>query len=94
MKKIDRKFEFVAINPCSGNHYTEEDAFVFCAKDRAAPAALKAYLSKCKALGCDKDQIKSVKLLIKRVKTYQKEVKAKAPDIDSLCESIRCLKEE
>lgn len=43
MTVIDRKFKIQAVNPVNGNAYTEADALLLCAKDKAVPAALRAY---------------------------------------------------
>lgn len=42
IKMIDRKFKFVAVNPCNNKVYTEENAIILCAKDQAVVAALIA----------------------------------------------------
>ncbi len=77
---IDRKFEFVAENPCNGKVYTEDDAFVFCAKDAAVPAALDAYIAKCKELGANPEHIESVKMLAHRVRDFQSDFGSRVPD--------------
>jgi len=79
--KIDLKFRFVATNPCkTGSVYTEDDAFVMCAKDKAAIPALEAYLKACVELGCDANHIAGVTALLRRVRDYQATVESKVPD--------------
>jgi hypothetical protein len=77
---IDYKFEIIAVNPINGNVYTEEDAFVFCAKDAAVPAALEAYIAKCEELGANKEHIQSVRMLADRVNVFQSEYESRVPD--------------
>ena len=91
MEKIDRKFIFEALNPCNGNVYTAQNAFVLCAKDKAVPAALRAYFEQCVRLGANAEHIESIRLLIGRVEKYQAEVESKLPDTTGLCEVTRCL---
>ena len=88
---IDRKFKVLAINPCNGNFYTEDTAFLFCAKDKGAIPALKAYIQACKDLGAEDLQIESATLLLDRVIKFQEDVESKVPDINSYCEATRCI---
>ena len=90
---IDRKFKFVAVNPCNQKVYTEENAIVFCAKDRALPAALNAYLTECRRLRCGESHIESVNLLLQRVHDYQRtgNGECKVPDTETDCEIDRCI---
>ncbi len=69
---IDRKFKIKAVNPCNGKEYTEENAVLLCAKDKAVIPALEAYLKACIQIDCHKEHIDSVVLLIQRVIDYQK----------------------
>ena len=71
---IDRKFIIAAQNPVNGKKYSQEDSLLLCAKDKAVPAALKAYQEKCIELKCGNAHIESVGLLIERVEQYQKDV--------------------
>lgn len=91
MEKIDRKFRFVAVNPCTGSVYTEDTAVVFCAKDACFIPALKAYVQACKEFGCDSSHIESVTLLLERVKDYQTTVSVRIPDTNTDCEIDRCI---
>jgi hypothetical protein len=77
---IDRKFVIEAKNPINGNSYTEKDALLLCAKDKAVPAALKAYQLECVRLGANSEHIESIGLLIERVESYQQNVGSKVPD--------------
>jgi len=61
---IDRKIKFVATNPCKGSVYTEENAIVFCAKDKAVPHMLDAYRDKCLELVCGPDHIASITFVV------------------------------
>ena len=78
---IDKKFKILAVNEITGSVHTEETALLLCAKDKAAPAALDAYLAKCIELGAGEDQINSVKALIQRVKDYQEKHNTKVADV-------------
>lgn len=78
--KIDRKFELLAVNPVTGKIYTEDNAMVFCAKDKAVPAALKAYRTECERIGANPEHILSVSLLIERVEQYQLVIESRVPD--------------
>ena len=92
MEVIDRKFKFIAFNPCKGTIYTEKNAVVFCAQDKAFLKALEEYYLECEKLGCGQDHLISVSLLLDRVERYQKEVKSKIPDTETTCEIDRCIK--
>jgi len=87
---IDRKFKILAINPCKGKHYTEENSMLFCAKDKALVPTLEAYHNECLKLGCGLEHLESVELLISRVKTFQKD-ECRTPDTDTDCEIDRCI---
>lgn len=91
MEIIDRKFKFVATNPCKGNVYTEENAMVFCAKDKAVLPMLFAYIEECKSLGCGKEHIESMELLRKRVNDFQGAIESRIPDTETDCEIDRCI---
>ena len=73
MKVIDRKFQIQAVNPVNGKRYTEVDALLLCAKDKAVPAALQAYKYKCLELGANPEHIKSIELLVERVLCFQED---------------------
>jgi len=88
---IDRKFKFVAVNPCNGKHYTQEDAVVFCAKDKALIPALERYAEECRVIGSNPEHIESVLLLVGRVKDYQAAFGARVPDTVGDCELARCI---
>lgn len=77
---IDRKFQFTATNPCNGKVYTEENAFVFCAKDAAVLPALDAYIRECKRIGANAEHVQSVKMLRSRVFDFQCNNGASVPD--------------
>lgn len=88
---IDRKFKFIAFDPCKGTIYTEENAIVFLAKDRAVLPMLFAYIEECKRLECGQDHIESVELLRKRVNNFQGSVGSRIPDTETDCEIDRCI---
>ena len=88
---VDRKFVFTAVNPCKGTVYTQENAVVFCAKDMALVPTLKAYKGECVRIGCHREHIDSINLLIDRVITFQKKVEFRKPDTDTDCEIDRCI---
>ncbi len=78
---IDYKFRFVAFNPGKpGSVYTEDDAFVMCAKDKAVIPALEAYIEACVRFDCDTIHIASVTALLSRVRDYQATIESKVPD--------------
>ena len=92
---IDRKFEFLAKNPCKGTYYDETNAIVFLAKDKAFLfGALPAYREKCIELGSNPEHIESIDLLIGRVADFQSYHESKVPDTETECEIRRCVKGE
>lgn len=92
---IDRKYQILAINPCSGNTHTQEDAVLFLAKDKAfLEGALPGYRQRCIELGANPAHIESIDLLIERVRVYQEGIESKVPDTDLPCEIRRCLEGE
>lgn len=91
METIDRKFVFLAVNPCNGHIYTEKNAVVFCAKDKALPTTLRKYREECNRLGCNPEHLESIDLLIEREDKYQAEVESRIPDTIGDCELGRCL---
>jgi hypothetical protein len=80
MEKIDRKFQILAVNPVNGKVYTDENALLLCAKDKAVPAALRAYKEECERIGANPEHVESVGLLLGRVEEYQAEVESRVPD--------------
>lgn len=88
---VDRKFIFLALNPFTNNCYSQKDAFIMCAKDRAVPAALKAYIEELEVLKADPNQIKSTELLLSRIIEYQKTHITKVPDIITVREVQACI---
>ena len=88
---IDRKFKILAINPCKGTIYTEENAILLCAKDMAVVPALEAYREACIDLDCGSEHIEAVDLLIERVEDFQLNVEARVPDTETPCEIDRCI---
>ena len=80
MEKIDRKFVIMAHNAVNGKPYSEFNSFLFCAKDEAVPAALKAYMKECARIGASPEHIESVRLLLGRVEQFQQEITSHIPD--------------
>ncbi len=80
MEPVDRKFKILAVNPCNGNIYTEDNAILFCAQDKAVPAMLRAYAKECKCFGVNDEHIESISLLHDRVQSFQANVTSKIPD--------------
>ena len=80
MEKIDRKFKILAVNSVNGKTYTDENALLLCAKDKAVPAALRAYKEECERIGANAEHVESIGLLIGRVEKYQAEIASKVPD--------------
>ena len=69
---IDRKFIITATSKKPGGKgYTEADCFVILARDPAALAAIDAYITECRKLGCDERQLESSLSLYSRVMAYQ-----------------------
>ncbi len=91
MEVVDRKFKFVAVNPCNGKVYTEENAVVFCAKDRALVAAIEAYISSAGFFGAADEHLESMGLLLGRVNEYQRTIECRVPDTETDCEIDRCI---
>ncbi|MCK5019397.1 MAG: hypothetical protein KAS32_20230 [Candidatus Peribacteraceae bacterium] len=90
MDVIDRKFKFVGVNPCKGKVYTEDNAMIFCAKDAALLPTLETYYYECKKLGCGKEHLESIDLLIARVTVFQGNER-RTPDTETDCEIDRCI---
>ena len=90
MKTIDRKFVFTAVNPVNRHIYSEKDAIVFCAKDMAVIPMLKAYRDECVALGCNREHIVSIDMLIGRVEEFQVNIEGRVPDTVGF-EIQRCI---
>ena len=90
MRKIDRKFKILAINPVSRKIYDESNSLLLCAKDKAVPAALKAYQEECVRIGAAPEHIESVRLLLERVQLFQAENECRIPDTVG-AEIPRCL---
>ena len=89
---IDRKYKISAVNPCSGNIHTENDAVLFLAKDQAFLNVLPKYLEESRKLGANPAHLESIQLLIERVTEYQMNNGSKVPDTDLPCEIDRCIK--
>jgi len=67
---IDKNFRFTTVDR-DGNVYTEENAFIICADDAAAIAALKEYKRACKTLGSNQAHLENISSMIERVIEYQ-----------------------
>jgi hypothetical protein len=84
---IDRKFTITATAVGSGKRYTEENAVLFLAKDRAFLLTLQDYIKHCRALGAAPEQIQAAQLLFERVRQYQATHETKVPDVDPVKEA-------
>lgn len=72
-ERIDRKFEFGAINPINGKTYSEKDGVVFLAKDNAVPATLRFYREECERQGAALGQLEAVDSLVERIDRFRLE---------------------
>lgn len=88
---IDRKFKILAVNPCTGKFYTEEDGFFICAHDATASRAIEAMIIEGEKIGAGEEHIESLRLLMQRVIDRNKESGKKVPDTDTDCEIRRCI---
>ena len=89
---IDRKFDILAIRISTGEEYTQNDGFFFCAKDKAFPAFLQAYITDSDSVyDADDDHLLGAALLLQRVTTFQVLNVTKVPDINSDEEAVRCI---
>jgi hypothetical protein len=69
---IDKKFRFLAVNPCKqGVIYTEEDGMLLLAKDDACIPTLQFYFKECERLGADEVQLEGIRLLIDRIMAWR-----------------------
>lgn len=84
---IDRKFKISATANRSGKHYTEQNAVLFLAKDRAFALTLPDYIRHCREVGAAPEQIQAAELLLERVLKFQSENETKVPDVDPLAEA-------
>ncbi len=88
---IDRKYQILAVNPCTGSIHTEKDSILLSAKDPGILPALGKYLEYWQRKGCDPNHLKSVELLMERIVEFQKKNGKKIPDMDDPCEVDRCI---
>jgi len=89
---IDRKYQIMAINPCSGKVHNEHDSILFMAADRLVPSMLAHYILEAeKDPDIGEDHVESMILLLQRVQNYQSEHGMKIPDTDTPCEVDRCI---
>ena len=84
---LDRKFTISATAIKSGKHYTEENAVLFLAKDRAFALTLPDYVRHCKELGAAPEQVRAAELLLERVVQFQLTHETKVPDVDPVIEA-------
>jgi len=89
---IDHKFIIKAHNACKPDKvYTEENAILFCAKDKAVPKMLLAYMDTCEKLGCGIEHLESLAAMHTRVLIYQRDIESRVPDTETDCEIDRCI---
>ena len=81
MEKIDQKY-YGNVFKNDGTPVPEDEWIVFRAKDLALPAAMDAYIEKCKRLDCDMEFIHEFTILKDRVRIFQLEnqERCKIPD--------------
>lgn len=84
-RAIDRKFQIRAENH-KGEVFNEFNSILFLARDKNLIPLLNHYSQLCEESGASEDQLKGVRLLIKRVESYQKNNPhiLKVADIDPL----------
>jgi len=93
-KVIDRKFVILAFNPSNGKVYTEDDALLLCAKDKAVVDGLWGYYQSCKRMEVNPEHLESIELLMLRVVHFQQAMGGgRVPDTVG-AELPRCLKGE
>jgi hypothetical protein len=81
---IDKKFKFLAVNPCKvGVTYTEKDGIILLAKDNACVATLDFYYKYCKELGVDELQLEGITQLIERVVMWRSDNQDKCKVADT-----------
>jgi hypothetical protein len=85
MEVVDRKFQISAVCREHGHLFSEADAVLFVAKDKALPATLRFYLEECRRLGAAERQLEGIALLIARVEAWQvaNPGRVKVPDVDA-----------
>ena len=88
---IDRKFKIEAVSRSSGQSYTHNEGIFFKVQDPAVPFMLAAYAEKCKKLGSDEDNIRSILHLKRRVEIYQDVYGTKLPGVETKEEADRLL---
>lgn len=69
--KLDAKFEGEIRKVKDGSIVPDDEYVVFLAKDNAFAAILPTYLSACKVLNCDEEQIKAVERMIARLTAWR-----------------------
>lgn len=69
--KLDGKFYGDILKAKDGTHVPEDQWICFLAKDNAFAAILPLYLDKCIELGCDDEQIASLRRMIDRVSAWR-----------------------
>lgn len=69
--KLDAKFEGTITKVKDGSVVPDDEWVVFLAKDNAFAAVLPAYLEKCIELGCDEEQVASVRRMIDRMVVWR-----------------------
>jgi len=68
---VDWKFKIKATALHNGKKYTEHESVLFLCKDKAVPQMLRFYRKKCVQLGCKRNQLRAIDLLIARVESWQ-----------------------
>lgn len=74
MRKIDRKFIILAVNPVNGKIYTDADGFFVCAKDVSAPDAVTGLITGSIDACSNHEHIESLRLLRGRILQFQEDM--------------------
>ncbi len=69
---IDALFRIFAVNTTIGNIHTQEDGFFMQAYSYGVLPMLHGYKIGCQNLGCGKEHIESIDLLIEKITLFQK----------------------
>lgn len=83
---IDGKYEFEAVNPCTGNKHNHFDAAVFLAKDAAFQKMVQSYPGICESMGADPEQVEGARRMVARIMKYAVTHQVKVPDVVNDCE--------
>ena len=90
MIPISNKYKILAINLKNLAIHTQNDSFLFLAKDMALPGTISHYIEECEAIGVEQSHLDIMRIILNNVNTYQSEIESKIPDTnldnDDACE--------